>query len=249
MFMGDWFELEMEEYINDPSNADYFNPDYEFRFLKTPVNSAIVEKMSIYTHTGTEYPELSNDDKASYNEKLSAMIKAVDEGKTELEGVSKEDFAIVKEARTCKSTLGGHVAFVPEVSDAKDLAKDFLIFMASDKGIETFMKATNGVSTPFKYQMDYESDLFKGFSAFQQQRLKDTSVNDWYVGKGYRTPMTRKGGLTDVCTQQGQKHLEIEFCGSVPRSAKDIRDEIYKYFAANNNANWNNMLIRAGINN
>ena len=47
--------------------------------------------------------------KEAYNKKLSAIVKAVDEGKSELDGVSARDFAIVKEARTCKSTLGGIV--------------------------------------------------------------------------------------------------------------------------------------------
>ena len=263
MFMGDWFEIEMDEFMNDPDNQEYLNPNNEFYFLKTPVNSAIVEKMDLYEHgskeyysyiiseeEGTRYEGLSNAEKEAYNKKLSAIVKAVDEGKSELDGVSARDFAIVKEVRTCKSTLGGHVAFVPGNSDAKDLAKDFLIFMASDKGIETFMKATNGVSTAFKYQVDYDSDMFKGFSPLQQQRLKDTSLEDWYVGKGYRTPLTRSGALTDVCTQQGQKQLEIEFCsqlGKDRRTAKQIMEALYANVSANNNAVWNNMLIKAGI--
>ncbi len=250
MFMGDWFELEMEEFMKDPDNQEYLNPNNEFFFLKTPINSAIVEKMSIYTHGTTEYYDLSEEDKAAYNTQLSAIVKAIDEGQSEVAGVSAEDFAIVKEARTCKSTLGGHVAFVPGNSDAQALAKDFLIFMASDKGVETFMKATNGVSTAFKYQVDYDSDLFKGFSPLQQQRIKDTSIEDWHVGKGYRTPLTRSGALTDVCTQQGQKQLELEFCSQYSkdrRTAKEIMEAIYANVSANNNAVWNNMLIKAGV--
>jgi hypothetical protein len=206
--------------------------------------------MDIYTHGTKVYKTLSASEKAVYNTKLSAIVKAVDEGKTSVNGVSDKDFAIVKEARTCKSTLGGHVAFVPENSDAKDLAKDFLMFMASDKGIETFMKATKGVSTAFKYQMDYSSDLFKGFSPLQQKRIKDTSVDDWYVGKGYRTPLTRSGAMSDVCTENGQKQLEIEFCSESPkdrRTAEQIAAAIYNKCSANDNAVWKNMLSLAGI--
>lgn len=250
MFMGDWFELEMDAFMNDPENADFINPDNEFYFLKTPVNSSIVEKMDIYTHGTKVYKTLSASEKAAYNTQLSAIVKAVDEGKISVNGVSDKDFAIVKEARTCKSTLGGHVAFVPENSDAKDLAKDFLMFMASDKGIETFMKATKGVSTAFKYQMDYSSDLFKGFSPLQQKRIKDTSVDDWYVGKGYRTPLTRSGAMSDVCTENGQKQLEIEFCSESPkdrRTAEQITAAIYNKCSANDNAVWKNMLSLAGI--
>jgi hypothetical protein len=191
------------------------------------------------------YARIEQDESGRY-----LLKKAVDEGKTSLAGVSADDFAIVKEARTCKSTLGGHVAFIPENSDAKDLAKDFLTFMASDKGIETFMKATRGVSTAFKYQMDYESDLFKGFSPLQQQRIKDTSVDDWYVGKGYRTPLTRSGALSDVCTENGQKQLEIEFCSQSSadrRRAKTIAEAIYNRCAANDQAVWKSMLSFAGV--
>lgn len=249
MYMGDWFELEMA-FMNDPENADFINPNNEFHFLKTPIISSIVERMDLYTHGTKEYSTLSDAEKAAYNTQLSAIVKAVDEGKTALDGVSKKDLAIVQEARMCKSTLGGHVAFIPENSDAKDLAKDFLIFMASDKGIETFMKATNGVSTAFKYQMDYNSDLFKGFSPLQQQRIKDTSVNDWHVGRGYATPLTRSGVLSDICVQYGQKQLEIEFCsqGSKDRrTAQQIVDALYALVVANDNRIWKAMLERAGI--
>ncbi len=248
MFMGDWFELEMNAIMSDDEEG-FINENNDFYFLKTPVISSIVERLDLYTHGTTEYSTLSATDKNAYNTKLSAIVKAVDEGKTSLDGVSQEDFAIVKEARTCKSTLGGHVAFVPGNSDAQDLAKDFLIYMASDKGIETFMKATKGVSTAFKYQMDYSSDLFKGFSALQQQRIKDTSVEDWHVGKGYRTPLTRSGALADVCTPI-QKQLEIEFCsqsGADRRTAKEIQMAIYNYYAANDKANWKSMLEFAGV--
>ena len=250
MFMGDWFELEMNEFMNDPENAPFINEGNDFYFLKTPVISSIVEKLDLYTHGTQEYSTLSDTEKGVYNTKLQELVKAVDEGKDKLEGYSDNDFAIVKEARTCKSTLGGHVAFVPENSDAKDLAKDFLIFMASDKGIETFMKSTKGVSTAFKYQMDYSSDLFNGFSALQKQRIKDTSVEDWHVGKGYRTPLTRSGALSDVCTESGQKQLEIEFCSQSSddrRTAKQIAEAIYNRCAANDCAVWKSMLSFAGI--
>jgi hypothetical protein len=218
--------------------------------LKTPVVSSIVERLSFYTHGKTAYQTLPANEKAAYNEKLSAIVKAIDAGETSLAGVSAADFAIVEEARLCKSTLGGHVAFIPENSDAKDLAKDFLLFMASNKGIETFMKSTDGVSTAFKYQMDYNSDLFKGFSPLQQQRIKDTTTKDWYVGKGYRTPLTRSGALTDVCTQLGQDQLEIEFSSEADddrRTAKQIADALYKKCTENNNDYWNSMLLQAGL--
>lgn len=250
MFMGDWFEIEMSEIMNDPESADFINEGNDFYFLKTPVVSSIVERLSFYTHGKTAYQTLPANEKAAYNEKLSAIVKAIDAGETSLAGVSAADFAIVEEARLCKSTLGGHVAFIPENSDAKDLAKDFLLFMASNKGIETFMKATDGVSTAFKYQMDYNSDLFKGFSPLQQQRIKDTTTKDWYVGKGYRTPLTRSGALTDVCTQLGQDQLEIEFSSEASedrRTAKQIADALYKKCTENNNDYWNSMLLQAGL--
>ena len=249
MFMGDWFELEMQAIIEEDEDG-LINKDNDFYFLKTPVISSIVEKLSFYTHGTQAYSKLSASEKAAYNNKLAPIVKAVDEGKTELDGVLPADFAIVKEARTCKSTLGGHVAFVPGNSDAQDLAKDFLLYMASDKGIERFMSATNGVSTAFKYQIDTNTDMFKSFSPLQQQRLKDTSVEDWHVGKGYRTPLTRSGALSDICKENGQKQLEIEFCSAGDkdrRTAQQIADAIYNKCAANNNEVWNNMLSFAGV--
>ncbi len=250
MFMGDWFELEMSDIVNDPASEGFINEANEFYFLKTPVISSIVERMDLYTHGTKEYSTLSDAEKAAYDAQLAPIVEAIDAGATSMNGVSEKDFAMIKEARTCKSTLGGHVAFVPENSDAKGLAKDFLMFMASNKGIEAFMKATKGVSTAFKYEMDVNSDLYKSFSPLQQQRIKDTSVEDWHVGKGYRTPLTRSGALTDVCTQFGQNQLELEFASESAkdrRTAVQIHEAIYNHVTANNNAVWNNMLSLAGI--
>ncbi len=249
MFMGDWFELEMDSFMNNPENEGWLNEGNEFYFLKTPVISSIVERLDLYTHGTKEYSTLSASEKKVYNTKLSAIVKAVDNGETSVANVSEHDFAIVKEARLCKSTLGGHVAFVPENSDAKDLAKDFLIFMASDKGIETFMKATKGVSTAFKYDIDKNSDLFKGFSPLQQKRINDTSVEDWYVGRGYRTPLTITGKHTDIYDLQNTS-LELHFCApssTARRTAKSLAEALYNDQTANNNAKWKDTLGLAGV--
>jgi hypothetical protein len=62
--------------------------------------------------------------------------------------------------------------------------------------------------------------------------------------------LTRSRALPDVCTANGQKQLEIEFCSESSRdrrTAKQIAEAIYNKCSANDNAVWKNMLALAGI--
>ena len=68
-------------------------------------------------------------------------------------GVTEEEVAVVKEAR---NIVGGkfaeHFVYAPVFSDAKELADQFLLFMASDEGIQIFKDNCAGGFSPFKYE-------------------------------------------------------------------------------------------------
>lgn len=253
MAMGDWFDLEMEAFKSDPNNAAYIDPNTNISWMRNPILSATVETLELYT-AGKEYSALTDEEKATWDAKLVAIIDAVDAGKTSLEGVSANDFAKVKEARGCKAVLGGHVAYVPGYADAKDLAKDFLLFMASDKGIETFMRSTEGCSTAFNYTVDKNSDLWNSFSEMQKFRIQEDENDSWYVGRGYKTKLTHTGLFSGILSfgEMKNKTLESAFCSEAAAdrmSAQAVYEATYNYFAANNAKQWNNMLIEAGVSN
>lgn len=148
---GDWFETEMTKTAKNDGITD------QFAFMKTPVISTIVEKL---------------EDKNMSDETLSAVISAIDSGATSYDGVSAADFAKIKEARSLVLPVGNHIALIPDYSNAKELAKDFLLFFATDKANEIFIKSTNGASAPFKYDVRVKNpSLYEKLPELQKSRL------------------------------------------------------------------------------
>ena len=134
---GDWIENETTIYETE---------GHTIRMMRTPVISSIVEKLSF-------------SDAVDPDAILSEMIRRIDIGDSYKEtktaciqlgsDITEEDFDAVKEARNIVSRVGGHGMYIPNYAKAKELAKDFLLFLASDAGIEVCMK--NRVYTCYDY--------------------------------------------------------------------------------------------------
>lgn len=139
---GDWTYNETLDYIIDTGSV--------IGFMRYPVISDIVETLSFYQEGTTPFSQLPETKKAQYDAVLRAVIDYVDEGETGAlpAGVSNDDLKRIREAR---QILGGKCqseAFIPAASLKKDLAKEFLVFMASDMAIDIFSTKTYGFS-PF----------------------------------------------------------------------------------------------------
>lgn len=105
--IGDWFATEMA--------ASLQNSGADVRFMKTVVLSDITETL---------------EDTSMTDEELSALIDAIDEGKTATEaGVSENDYNRVKEARYSSHSAGiDHCIAVPKLKKGGAqyaFAKDF----------------------------------------------------------------------------------------------------------------------------
>ena len=75
--------------------------------------------------------------------KLSEVIQAVDAGQTSVPGVSQEDFNAIKKMRSYVNTEGyGSTAVIPSYANAKEVAKKFLLFMASDEAHQLYYDTT-----------------------------------------------------------------------------------------------------------
>ncbi len=133
---GSWLELEMGNY--DEAKID---------FVRTPVVSAIINNGPDLDQDGERDPMTT----ITTDEKLSEVIRAIDAGKSEVAGVSEEDFAIVKEARSISylNTGAGSVGYIPAYSDNVEGAKEFLKFMYSDEGLNIYYKTLKGATLPF----------------------------------------------------------------------------------------------------
>lgn len=223
---GDWFLNEM---------AGQGSDDSVITFMKTPVISSIVEKLQY--RNGTEYMS---------DEMLAEVVKAVDAGATEYAGVSAQDFARIKEARNMAYPLGGHGAYIPSYSSSKALAKDFLIFMATDDCCESFIRTTGGSSMPFEYDVETKNpELYSSLPQLAKDRLAIAKTAT-YIPNGLNYKLFYYGGVRYI-NRTGV--LEVAFCATNEKDRKtpqSIFDADYDYYSKNEEANWQSVLTNMG---
>ena len=142
---GDWLMQEVQ-------NNTTVELDSTIKMMKVPVASNILEATNSYS-AGNEkrLPNITSD------EVLSQVVAYVD-GQGELPaGVTQEEAEYIRSARNMVATLAPtHTVFAPTYSNAKALADKFLLFMASDEGIQIFKDNCAGGFSPFQYAYDYE---------------------------------------------------------------------------------------------
>ena len=185
---GDWLETE-----NDGSN------ECEFGMMKTPVLSAITEKLD----------SIEDGD----DETLSLVIDYVDGNLDEPPaGVSETDIEKVRIARNITASNGlTHSAYVPQFTNAKANVFRFFLFMASDEGLRIYKEYTKGGFLPFKH--DYTGVELSTFEKDIAEQLNSMH----YVGELNLSPLFYKGGLSGV-KYSNQASLESRIACS-PSSA------------------------------
>ena len=157
---GDWFAKEMEATVEEIENRG--QKAYDIRMMKTPIVSEIIEKT----------PSIPDE------ETLRAVIRAIDYGCEDAQmmkqtvefkgselvfGVTQADYEKILSARGTIHALGSsHRALVPSYAQGKEIAFDFLRFMATDKAQEIYMKATGGGSLPFEYNVRVKNPSLYG---------------------------------------------------------------------------------------
>lgn len=225
---GDWFENEMRGAAASVSDT--------FTFMPSPVISAIVDKCTTVKTDAA----------------LQAVIRAVDAAPTvEATGdmtvgtmtVSAADYNRIREARLTLLPLGNHIAYIPSYATAKGLAKDFLLYLATDKAQKAFITATHGASMPFKYDVQTEDPtLYNSLAQIQKDRLTMSQTGKYmmnentykmaYFGKMYR--LSFNGNLDAMMTvKNAAEH----------KTAQQIYDADIAYWTP---ARWESALINAG---
>ena len=237
MANGDWFDNEMKVFREGLISAN--GRCDTIKMMKTPVISSIIKQT----------PTI-NDDKT-----LSAVITAIDNGETSYPNVSAEDFQRILKARVCVYSIGpGHNAVVPKTAKAKTLAYDFLIYMATDKANEAYIKATNGASLPFNYDCKAKNPtLFESLSPMQKDRLEffnnyQTEVDILPATAAF--PLVLFGGLAPYKScgdQPGYHFLNGDSKGSYATLAEKIFYDDVNYWTEEFDRRWNNALALAGL--
>lgn len=256
---GDWFDLEMRNAVEAGKGSD-------ITYMQLPIISAVSEKLSYYKAGDTVFDKNADGTtkegdatRKVYDELLRKLVDHVD-GKCDKDEVEAlytakgksidrldADIAHIREARHLMAPVEGHEAFIPSYATAKDVAKDFLRFMATDKAIRIFAESTKGCSTAFSYDVIAQNpDLYDTFTDIQKQRLSMVQNGgiSMPVKASYRLAML--GGLDMSRYPSGS--IEVNFSSESGRkTAEEMVNYDINYYTQNNNAQWNSMLTAAGM--
>lgn len=187
MFNGDWLQEEMREMSADIKET--YGYDYDIRFMKTPIVSSIIEKT----------PSIADD------AELHAVVAKIDEGYTTAASagldVTEEDYQTIMEARGIQHAIGpSHYGFIPEYAKGKDVAIDFLRYMATDEAQEIYIDATGGASLPFAYDVKEKNPtLYNDLWSSEKDRMDftyDVAYEVNVLPELNNFPLMKYGGLS-----------------------------------------------------
>ena len=235
---GDWFDNEMasirQQIIEEQGYID------TFKTMKMPIVSKLGEKLGI---TDAE---------------LSAIVDYVD-GTTSVEPTfastksytNAEVIAAVREARTVVHSLGpNHQAGIPHYAKGKDVAIDFLRFMATDIAQESYIQSTGGASLPFKYKLKEKNmELYNSLGTMQQTRHDyfGSSQYEVYTLPSNRAfPLFQYGGVKAFTREEYFTDFFAEKKGDPKNwwTAQKYFDETIKAWT---DVKWQNALSLSGL--
>ena len=218
---GDWLMQELE-------NNSTIESDCVIKMMKTPVISSIIDSTNSYSSdTSKRLPNIGSD------EVLSQVIDYVD-GVGELpSGVTEAEVEIIREARNISGSMAtNQIAYAPSFSNAKTLADEFLLFMASDEGIQIFKENCNGGFAPFTYEY---SNL-----NVTEQSVYEATKNSIYVDDFYYNPLFYSAGVKAL-TAGTADTLDGMFCKPNGLTGEEINESMIKAFEGKK---WDNYLSK-----
>ncbi len=218
---GDWLMQELE-------NNSSVESDSVIKMMKTPVISSIVESTNSYSNDKTKrLPNITSD------EVLSQVIDYVD-GKGELPaGVTEEEVAAVKEARNVTGSMATNlVMYAPSFSNAQALADEFMLFMASDEGIQIQKDNCKGGFAPYKYEY---SNL-----SVTEQSVYDATKEAIYVDNFFYNPLFYSAGVAALSAGTADT-LDGLFCNPKGMTGEEINQKMIEAFEGKK---WDNYLSK-----
>ena len=218
MVNGDWLENEVRTDFED----ELASGELDIRYMAMPVISSLGEKLGLT------------------DAQLSAAVEYVRNG-GEKPAISDDALTAVADACKINQTLGvNHNAVIPCYAKAEKLAKDFLVFMASDAAQEIYLSATKGAMLPFDYDAE-NSECYAGFSPFQKSKF-EVMQGSKYVFNQSKHPLFYRGGVTPSSNLKTNPELNL-FNAKNYKKNKKITFENYDYVYKN----WNDILRNSGI--
>lgn len=237
---GDWFDNEMRS-----SGAS----EYEITFMKMPVISSIVEKCtSVKDDTALSFVVGCADDGMSYEQAKAAYAEHASEFAEASRGeLTEADYNRIVEARRVQFKVEGHEAYIPSYATAKELAKDFLLFLATDKAIHSFMEVTNGCGTPYQYDLEEKDpDLYDEISLMQKDRIA-IAENALRLPPNNAYKSFYYGGLNWFTRTTNIEVCMVSENPNDRKTAQQIYQQDIDYWSQDDWANWKSMLTLAGM--
>ena len=223
---GDWLMQELKDNSGETGSAS------TIKMMKTPVISSIINSVNSYS-AGQEarLPNISDD------ATLSAVIDYVD-GRIDTlpAGVTDAEVAFVKQARnTVSSQADMHMVYAPQFSDAKLLANKFLVYMASDEGIQILKNNCNGGFAPYKYE--YQNLNVTEQSIYEATKegvfVGDYKFHELFFFAGARS--------TSLSSAAGTMDSYITSPTRVFKTAEELTNEFLK---ENSGAKWDSIISK-----
>lgn len=234
MVNGDWAVNELLK-----SGAYTEEETADIAFMPTPIISSIVEKMDLYEHGSKKYSELSAQEQAAYETKLTSIIDAVDAGTGKPTDVTQNDYDKIAEARSITPTMACyHNAVIPAASDDIDEAKRFLKFMYSDKGIKIYSDSVYACGLPVRYTDEQIAEI-AGDSALVQSAYKMLDNAYLTFNSGSKNRVFAQNGLSPVF------HNKLNWLNSFSSSNPSTRisaEDFYKESCSQIIKLWDNLM-------
>ena len=225
MVTGNWLVNEMK------SNTEATATD--LKMMKTPVISSIRHRT----------PSIESDYELRYL--IDAIDAAGSISEIALSGenydVTEEDLNAVYEARNLMSSnFDGEVFIIPEYSNAKAAAKEFIKFYYSDEAIRIFANNTHSASPARLSSGSIDTADWLDFEKTAIE-LTQTSIPVLQEAVPYRNVLFTEGGLNAYGKTEV---IAAFFAESRDRKTADVLwSEAVSYF----NNNWNTFLQNAGL--
>lgn len=168
---GDWFENEMKSVADEDPNH------YDIRAMKSPVISSITEKCEVVKTEAVLKKVIAAVDKEDDGE--SRDLSAITEIDTTTDEF-KADYERIQTARHTYTSSVNQTMFIPVYATAKDLAKEFMVYLASDEGLATYIDNTSGNQMPFRYDIEGDTERWNNLSIFQKDLYEKRKTGVYY---------------------------------------------------------------------
>ena len=233
---GDWLENEMRNSFK-PGSVD-------IAFMKMPVISSLGIKLGINDSVLAQAVDYA-DGVSKTMPDLKATVSEADGADPSFMNLSNDEkMNYIRDARNMVfNYFTGHTAIIPAYANAKDLAKKFLRFMASDKGEEIYIKATNGNMPAFLYDIENNPSLYNSLSSFQKSRVAN-SKNAIPIFEDKSNKFFFRTGLVPFSISNTSVETAL---GAQNPADRKTAYECIKYDYDSVDYNWKSLLDQAGI--